>query len=397
MNAPAAGGIRIEALDGLRGVAILAVMGYHMTVLPGRSPIDELFVLRVSSAGWWGVELFFVLSGFLITGILLDTRGQPGQLRNFWARRALRILPLYYAVLLVSLVVLPQLDHAKLERFARIRGDELWYWLHLQNFAIALHGIRHGILDVTWSLAIEMQFYLLWPFAVAVLAPRRLMHACVALLATSIAWRAWLLAAGTTPTEIYLLTPGRIDGLVLGAMVAAAYRCDQVWVRRLLGGPAFWASLAGVLVIHVFSDPEVSSEFAWSRPAWQSVGFTLLALAFAGLLSRTVEPGRDGPARRVLEHPVLRSFGKYSFAMYLFHLPLRAFIRDRVYSPEQFATLFGSQLPGQVIFFALALTLTYGAAWLSWHAYERHFLALGRFFPYRGAARRLPAPPFPAP
>src|SRR5437870_557283 len=166
--------MRVRALDGLRGIAILMVMLYHQTVMVGSTGIDR-FVGFWTLSGWIGVDLFFVLSGFLITGILSDSKGATGYFRNFYARRVLRIFPLYYGVVAFSLLILPYIPHWKLENLARIKGDELWYWTYLSNFSIAAHAaFRHGILDVSWSLSIEEQFYLMWPLLVLLLSRRSL-------------------------------------------------------------------------------------------------------------------------------------------------------------------------------------------------------------------------------
>src|SRR3981081_3459715 len=204
-------GMRIRGLDGLRGIAILLVMIYHQTVAVGSTPVDR-FVGFWTLSGWVGVDLFFVLSGFLITGILYDSRGSTGYFRNFYARRVLRIFPLYYAVVALSLFILPHLPHWKLDSLARINGDELWYWTYLSNFSIGAHSeFRHGILDISWSLAIEEQFYLTWPILVLLLSRRWLVTLCCALFVLALAWRSALIFAGVSPITVAVLTPGRVD------------------------------------------------------------------------------------------------------------------------------------------------------------------------------------------
>ncbi|HEX6407837.1 MAG TPA: acyltransferase, partial [Gemmatimonadales bacterium] len=129
----------LPALDGLRGVAILLVMGYHiLETFPGGPEVPDL-VTRLASVGWIGVDLFFVLSGFLITGILYDTKGSPGFFRNFYIRRVLRIFPLYYGFLALFCLILPALgpnDAAIVE----LHRACPWYWSYLANFYMAQHG-----------------------------------------------------------------------------------------------------------------------------------------------------------------------------------------------------------------------------------------------------------------
>ena len=175
-NAPlrAAGG-HMAPLDGLRGLAILMVMAFHFAwVQPPRSLPAKLFVF-VGSFGWAGVDLFFVLSGFLITGILLDSKSEPYYFRNFYARRILRIFPLYYSVLLVTLVVLPHFVSYDTPELTALLRSQAWLWLYSANVSVAVeHGhwlwnadwLRLGML---WSLAVEEHFYLVWPLLVFVL------------------------------------------------------------------------------------------------------------------------------------------------------------------------------------------------------------------------------------
>src|SRR6478609_10902665 len=137
----------VPALDGLRGVAILVVMLFHMAMVP---PVGTMASVWASLAhfGGLGVDIFFVLSGFLITGILLDARGKLHYFRNFYARRMLRIFPLYYAVVFFSLVILPRAMPWTLAKFGTVNRDGVLYWFHLSNFAIARRGaFVHGILD----------------------------------------------------------------------------------------------------------------------------------------------------------------------------------------------------------------------------------------------------------
>src|SRR5688500_13084668 len=129
----------IPALDGLRGVAILLVMSYHLTVMDRHAPLDRA-IGEVLYWSWWGVDLFFVLSGFLITRILLDARSTGAPLRNFYARRALRIFPLYYAVVFAIFVLLPLVPHPTAQNLSDVTGSQAWYWLYLSNIHMATIG-----------------------------------------------------------------------------------------------------------------------------------------------------------------------------------------------------------------------------------------------------------------
>ena len=155
--------------------------------MQGNSPIDRS-VLFWTGSGWNGVDLFFVLSGFLITGVLLDAKGSTGYFRNFYARRVLRIFPLYYGVVLVHLVVLRYVLNDP-NHFDDRDIDLIWYLLHLSNLIVGLRSGRDTGLDHAWSLAIEEQFYLLWPLLVLWLNRRRLIMLCVVLIGLAIALR----------------------------------------------------------------------------------------------------------------------------------------------------------------------------------------------------------------
>jgi peptidoglycan/LPS O-acetylase OafA/YrhL len=341
--------------------------------------VDKVF-LSLTGFGWCGVDLFFVLSGFLITGILLDSKGRQGYFSTFYARRVLRIFPLYYAVLFFSLVILPGIPHPKSQNFGRIAGDEAWYWLYLSNYSIAkAQTFRHGILDVSWSLAIEEQFYLLWPLIVFLLNRRALLWLCGGVAVSALLLRCFLVCGGIRPIATYVLTPTRMDALVMGAWVALFLRGEM--------GPALLRPLARAALF--VGLPVLALCVALGRtdsldPLMQTAGYSVLGMVFSALLALLVIRPADSTWFRLFCHPVVLTFGKYSYALYLFHLPLRALLRDTAYRPERFLVLFGSKIPGQLVFYLISGAFSLGAAWLSWNLMEKHFLKLKRFFTYGG-------------
>jgi peptidoglycan/LPS O-acetylase OafA/YrhL len=383
------------ALDGLRGVAILLVMLFHAQVpfakeCAGPLCAADRAALALCRSGWCGVDLFFVLSGFLITGILLDARPERGAgtvtryFSSFYARRTLRIFPLHYALLALFFLVVPALPHAgsgviarEIGEYAQIAPDQWWFWAYLGNIYFASHGFAgHGIPDVLWSLAIEEQFYVAWPVAVLLLPRRALAWTCAALATLAIAFRLAMAARGMDPTAVFLLTPGRIDGLAIGALVAIVARsqaADVVLARSgiamvVIGAlPLAWsAATAGPL-------DEYSGHM-------QSFGFTALALVGGGVVAFVVaDPG--SAAARLLSMAPLRILGKYAFALYLFHLSIQPVLRSVLFRAEAVPTLWGSHLPGLLAFDFMLVTTSLGAAWLSWNLFERHFLRLKDRFP----------------
>ena len=380
----------IPALDGLRGLAILMVMFYHQCIMDSAMPVDRAFKM-VCGYGAYGVDLFFVLSGFLITGILLDTKEREGYLRNFYARRTLRIFPLYYAVVFFSLAILPHLNHPKLANFGRIAGDEIWYWTYLSNFSIAHAGQwRHGILDVSWSLAIEEQFYLVWPTVVLLLSTRALRRVCVGMICGAFLFRVALVLVGCPSISMRVLTPARLDGLAIGAWIAISCREGVGGIDRMAGTarrlflPIGLACVATAVLMECCAAPDVEAPDPVVWKALLAVMFGLLALLFGVSLVQVVAAERGSLCHAFFASRPMMAFGKYSYALYLFHLPLRALIRDIVFPPQQFPQFMGSRIPGQLLFFVASTAITFVAAWLSWNLYEKHFLSLKKFFEYRG-------------
>lgn len=370
----------LPALDGVRGWAILSVMIFHLTVLAPVTAFEHTFY-NVISVGWVGVELFFVLSGFLITGILLDAREQPNYFRNFYARRVLRIFPLFYAIAIFSFVILPYLPlpPAKAARFGTVGDDQWMYWTFLSNFAIASWGsFRHGIMDVTWSVAIEEQFYIFWPAIVLLLRRRSLAILCLAIVALSPLLRITALAAELNPVAIYTLTPLRMDGLAAGALLAILVRSDRFasWVTMRNAGllSAVGAGVFGLAVaLAGTTDP-----FAPYIPA---MGFSGLAVLFAGAILAALCAAPNSAVGVLFVNPLVRVFGKYSYCLYLIHLPIRAAFRDLVLTPASFAAYPGGVVVGQLVFYVVSGSAALTIAWLSYHLFEKQFLKLKRYFP----------------
>ncbi len=372
---------RIPGLDGVRGLAILLVLLIHLGVMIPDSPIENVIFAFIST-GWIGVDLFFVLSGALITGILLDTKKDPGYFRKFYIRRAVRIFPLYYAILIFSFYILPHFPHPKIDHFSRLNGDEIWYWPLLQNFVIGLHGPRHGIMDITWSLAIEEQFYLVWPLLVRVLPLRRLVQIGVVILMLSPALRAALLLAGVEPWAVYTLTPTRLDSLAAGALIAIALHSPSLERAALRRAANLTLSLGGGVTALVAA---TSGGLPWDGRGVQIIGMSALAAVFAGFVMRVIlETGEDTLLQRAMRWRPLTELGAISYGLYLVQLPLRAVVRDTVMRPETFAAWPGGALVAQAVFYVVAGALAVSVAWLSYHGFERRILQLkGAIAPYR--------------
>lgn len=365
---------RVPQLDGLRGVAIALVMMHHFTLLSGHGWL-ELGLRRAGKLGWTGVDLFFVLSGYLITGILRRHRAAPGYYRSFYVRRALRIVPLYYAYLAFAFFVMPALVHYDLHI------HPLWFWLHASNLPIAIQGFPNPILDIVWSLAVEEQFYLLWPLLVSLTPPRRLARVCLLLVCLAPLTRLGLSLGGEGWPATYVLMPCRLDGLALGSLAACLSAHQQAQAGR-------WAPVTAVLCAL-----GVGGLAAYTRSAHlygsvgQVLGYTLTSGVAFSLLLMALE-GRV--ASRLLRAPGLQSLGTYSYALYLIHVPVGVVLRRRGFGADDWPALVGSPLLGQALYYLLAGSLSFGLAWLSWRFLEAPILRLKRHFPYGRPRPALP-------
>ncbi len=369
----------LPALDGLRGLAILAVMIFHQTCLRPATAIDREF-LRWAGFLQTGVDLFFVISGFLITGILLESKESRNYFRNFYARRVLRIFPLYYLILILGLVVLPRISHLKSEKWGQLGAfEQLWYWTFLSNWWIAWRGYgpKNGLIDLSWTLAIEEQFYLIWPIAVWAFGRGRLVLICVGLIAAAPLFRLALVLRGSPAIWAHMMTPARMDALAIGAIIALLAR-GPAGTARLIA-PARVMAIAGGLASVVLM-------LLTRRPTGPHgvvvvCEGTVVPTFFGGLLILAITARAGGLAARLFSSRMLRIFGVSSYALYLCHNPIQASIRDKIYGPDNFPRLLGSSIPGQVLFCVVATLAALGCARLSWLWFEEPILRLKRYFP----------------
>ncbi|MBL4636331.1 MAG: acyltransferase, partial [Kofleriaceae bacterium] len=209
----------LPALDGVRAVAILLVMAHNFNLLENTKSVTGKANELLFNLGWVGVQLFFVLSGFLITNILLSTKGSSNYFASFFGRRALRIFPLYYLALAGGLIVYPLLSGTSIEG----AENQVWLWSYLSNWAAPM-GQEVGLYPHMWSLAVEEQFYLLWPFLVYFLSRRGLMRVCLALTAIALVSRIGIRVMDMSPEAAYQFTICRIDAIALGGVAAMLFR-----------------------------------------------------------------------------------------------------------------------------------------------------------------------------
>lgn len=368
----------IPALDGLRGLAIILVLAWHLLppdVLAGSAWLAPLALIR--NVGWAGVDLFFVLSGFLITSILVRNRNSPRYFRSFYARRALRIVPLYYLLLTLCVFVIPTIPY--LERYGYFYGDQgtsTWHWLFLANLRYILPIPEHQFLGVTWSLSIEEQYYVVWPLIVWLFRGRWLMAVDIGLILTSVGLRYYLVDYTDMSNKFpYLFTLSHVDGLAVGGLIALAYQ-DRARYGRMLNGFARALPLWAALVVGVaYCSVNFSNErFSTYEPTMLKYGYFLNALLFGALLLHCVM--RAGVLSRLFGLAPLRSVGKYSYAMYLFHWPAYFLVSELLALTGPLEAGRGPEFSR----FLLYCVATYAIGWLSWRIFEgpineqkRHF------------------------
>jgi len=378
-------------LDGVRGIAILAVMALHFVGDATPTNVAEKVIVKLAGYGLLGVDLFFVLSGFLITGLLLDAKGKPAFFKNFYARRTLRIFPLYYAVLAVAFLVLPLFTTLP-PALEDARTHQAWLWTYTSNFYLAAQDSwALGYLSHFWSLAIEEHYYLVWPLVVYLSRRETLERICLGIIVGGLGLRIALALGGMSALSISVLTPARVDTLCVGAFLAAVIRRDagpEPWLRRALpwaGGffvaivaLSLWTSRTGVglPVLHQVRN---------SLYAYFFGAFTLLSVRLPGLPSRTAG---------FFENRALMKTGTYAYGLYVYHgiLNYQLHVWD---ADARLTALLGSHPLGLAVKVVLAVAVSFLVSVVSYELFEKRFLALKRHFETRPAPQ--PAPVIAAP
>ncbi len=327
----------------------------------------------VGSAGWMGVDLFFVLSGFLITGILLDTRNQHHYFRNFYARRTLRIFPLYYGLFLLLFLLTPIIH-------LQWRPGHIAYLFYAGNIAYNLDPTISQIKPAVemlhfWSLAVEEQFYLIWPLLILLIPTRKaLVRTCLGLSAFGLLLRCLLVhwSLGRGSEWAYAELPTHMDGLLAGSLAAIWFRAIPLQtivgrVRWVL--PAAAIALAGIIAY--------SRSGNFSSTGMTTLGYPILATFFVCVLLLALKPGT--PASRLGSAPILRFFGKYSYGMYIFHFVFNS--ATARFQPVLQAHLHSIVLGG-LAYVGLVFLGTILVSVLSYNLYEKHWLRMKSKFRY---------------
>jgi peptidoglycan/LPS O-acetylase OafA/YrhL len=352
------------ALDGLRGLAILLVFFFHYGDLSHSSSGVLRFVGLVKDGGWMGVDLFFVLSGFLITGILLDSRQHPRYFRKFYIRRALRLFPVFYGVAALLLLLTPyfHLDW---------RPAQAWYLFYAANF-VQLHDFSLSFVGPfklmhLWSLALEEQFYFVWPLAVLLIRDRlSLLKVAIGIVIVAPVLRIVLVNLHVSALVIYYQLPTRMDGFAVGGVLALLVREHDLAVLAKpckIIFPACVCILAGLAMTR--------GTLRFTDPWMIQVGYSTLAIMFGSLLILALRP--EGLVSRVFNWSLLRFYGLISYGFYVYHELLHNLTKPLY---NAYVEHLHSLAIAGVLYTASVLAIITGLSFVSYRYFEAPFLRL---------------------
>jgi peptidoglycan/LPS O-acetylase OafA/YrhL len=362
---------RIPQLDGLRGVAIAIVVIFHYVnaAFAAGAPRFVAVLLRPTSLGWSGVDLFFILSGFLIGGILIDARESGNYFPVFYRRRLYRIFPLYFAFLAIAFFAIhfkPSPLHAVYQPAIPWKACAIF----CQNFWMAIHNDMGAVMNPTWSLAVEEQFYLVIPAVIYFVRPSRLIWILTAgiVLAPLIRLTIFLVNPRLT-MAMYVLLPCRMDSLLLG--VATAYFLRQPGAREFVRAHLrqLWIAIELLTVVCALFLVRASM----FDPLTMLLGYDCVGVLYACILVASLF---DRTLARVLQARWLMGLGGIAYGVYLFHLLVFGLI---------FAVLKDHPNSGAMTAL-LALVLTIVIAKASWEWFEKPFVRFGRRECFRPSA-----------
>jgi peptidoglycan/LPS O-acetylase OafA/YrhL len=363
---------RIPALDGLRGMASLMVLVFHFGPQIALQPDNRFWFLHQIPNFWYrGVDLFFVLSGFLISGILVNARHSPQYFRTFYARRVFRIFPLYYAVLLayaIGLLLHPD-PHGELFR------DQLPLWsyvFYLQNFFMAArNGFGAIWMAGSWSLAVEEQFYLTLPAIIRWVKDRGLLLFAVGGLAGAPVLRALIQRFRLLPGNAnYVLLPTSVDDLAIGVLVMLLLRHRKEWLFEHRRGVALTAvGLFAAWSIYPYVPNPQAIRLAFMERTGNAVVFGSV------LLSVLLFPA--AAISRFLSTRPMRTLGDMAYSTYLFHPIVLGLVFLVLRHGDPSLVQFSDLIP-----LSIALTLTLVLSWLSWTQFEKRMLRIGHRYRY---------------
>jgi len=373
---------RIPQLDGLRGAAIALVMLRHFIFQTHPTMPDALaaVVFPVTELGWSGVDLFFILSGFLIGGILVDARDSANYYRAFYLRRAFRILPIYLLLVLAGffLALLGPRAGETLGNLVRHPAPWLYYLTFTQNFYFAWHSDTIWFFQITWSLAVEEQFYLTLPLLIRKIPAEKILAASVGMVAVIALLRSALYWNGSiNGMQAYELPFFRFDSLFIGVACAMAIRSPNLHARLRKHSRLLAATALALGAVFFFMDHDLQGRSRFLH----TVGFTVIGLFFAAVMLLVLVRPEGTLARSLCFRPLMR-LGTISYCVYLIHGITLSVVAQMVF------LIF--RLSGAATWAAIILGT--GATFLlaqgSWQFFESRMIASGHRLSYEGG----PAP-----
>ncbi len=351
-------------MDGLRGIAILLVVFYH-----------NFGFVQYFFFGWLGVDLFFVLSGFLITDILLKTVNKAGYFKNFYAKRVLRIFPIYYLSLIIFLLILPRIKHFPLD-FSFYIDHQWWFWTYLQNWFLIFHNVGNTTTAIQhyWSLAVEEQFYIVWPLLIFIVRkPKVLLTLAGLLLVGVICTRLYMWTMQIKDLNYFgLYTYTRIDGICIGSMLAILQFMRSPFIKKYFTGLVLL--LAAMNFVFYF----INKEFNFTYPYLAIVGYTTFAMLFAIVVHEVIQ-GDNKLFNFILNIKPLKFFGRISYGLYIFHWPVYLMLYEWV--DRNVRPLVSLSEANLAIVVSILLTIIGVAiSILSFYTFERYFLKKKKAF-----------------
>jgi len=363
MSAPQPDRTYYPALDGIRGIAILLVVFFH------NFGFINYFVF-----GWLGVDLFFVLSGYLITDILIKAIGSKDYLKKFYTRRIVRIFPIYYLLLIIMLLILPNFISHRVN-LKYYTDNQAWLWTYMQNWLYILkpHAGSNILLHL-WSVAVEEQYYLLWPFIILLVRKPKMLLAISFLLLIGIlvtrlvVWNKHI--EGFQYFSWFMFT--RIDGICIGSALALIKFINPKFITHYT--PYIISSIAAMNFIFYF----INERNQFSLPYFPLIGYTTFAIVFAILVYEAATLNKNY-ITTILSFSPLRFIGKVSYGFYIYHWPVYilltpviiTFLKNILATKATHLNLIAS---------ILATLIGFGISVISFYFFETPFLKLKKYF-----------------
>ncbi|CAL1518066.1 acyltransferase [Chitinophaga sp. MM2321] len=352
----------ITQLDAIRGWAILLVLLYHFYA-------DHISFLGI---GWAGVDLFFVLSGFLITGILLDTKGKPAFFKNFYVKRVLRIFPVYFFVLAIMLYVIPAISITAIPDLPYYLKHQPWFWTYFQNWLFTFQGYpTDRVLRYTWSLCIEEQFYMFWPFLIYRLNTKNIIRVLLIFIITANLLRL-IQIDGWNDNYKYVNTFARLDTISIGALIAVLIRTRKDILEKYTP----FVMVLSVTMLVVIIGYKKSLYFGNLYAA-----FTFLALLFGSIIIWSLSSNIPRGLSIAVNNRTMIFLGKYSYGIYLYHVPIHFWVTTGLL--DYLSNTGSLNIYTTLLIKTAILLITIGISVLSFKYFETPFLKLKKKFTVR--------------